>query len=474
MRKKAKWFFIIPFAVVLFVYLSLVVFLYLSEKPFLTDTAPEDSIYFRSNKAHSITLIDDGLASLAERISLIDRAQKTLDLEYFIYELDLSSQLITRKLIAAAKRGVKVRLLVDFSAPVFKLKPQFARELRQHGVVVRYYNTSSLLRFISVQHRSHRKLLIMDGTSVITGGRNVGDDYFNLSSRYNFLDSDVLIEGEIASAMLKGFDRYWNSNLSSVPDTAQEPEAGPDETFFSSELPEVEKVYEHLEREKESIAALNYRSTCSDLTYATDLPGVFVQNRRVYTELSKFLESANSELIGETPYFVLKKDGLELLRQTITKGVKTTILTNSLESTDAFYTVSALALTLDQIAAAGIDLRAFNGRKPQTANLIAKKMTEKWGIHAKRAVVDGKHLLIGTYNVDPRSANLNSELLIICRNQPDLANHARESILLRAKDSTKLFTTEASWSELIETEDTTKRLLFYLALPLAYVFDFLL
>lgn len=455
-------------------YLSLVVFLYISEKPFLADTAPEDSIYFRSNKAHSITLIDDGLASLAERISLIDRAQKTLDLEYFIYELDLSSQLITRKLIAAAKRGVKVRLLVDFSAPVFKLKPQFARELSQHGVVVRYYNTSSLLRFISVQHRSHRKLLIMDGTSVITGGRNVGDDYFNLSSRYNFLDSDVLLEGEIASAMLKGFDRYWNSNLSAVPDAAQEPEAGTEETFFSSELPEVDRIYEHLEREKDSIAALNYRSTCSDLTYATDLPGVSVQNRRVYTELSKFLESANSELIGETPYFVLKKDGLELLRQTIAKGVKTTILTNSLESTDAFYTVSALALTLDQIAAAGVDLRAFNGSKPQTANLIAGKMTDKWGVHAKRAVVDGKHLLIGTYNVDPRSANLNSELLIICRNQPDLANHARESILLRSKDSTKLFASEASWSKLIETNDTTKRLLFYLALPLAYVFDFLL
>ncbi|MDZ4082961.1 MAG: phosphatidylserine/phosphatidylglycerophosphate/cardiolipin synthase family protein, partial [Bdellovibrionales bacterium] len=391
------------------------------------------------------------------------KAKKTLDLEYFIYELDLSSQLITRKLIAAAKRGVKVRLLVDFSAPVFKLKPQFARELNRHGVDVRYYNTTSLLRFISVQHRSHRKLLIMDGTSVITGGRNVGDDYFNLSSRYNFLDSDVLIEGEIVAAILKGFDRYWNSNLSEVPDISEESEAGNDGTFFSSELPEVERVFEHLEAHKDSIATLNYRSSCSDLTYATDLPGVFVQNRRVYTELSKFLESADSELIGESPYFVLKKDGLELLRQTIAKGVKTTILTNSLESTDAFYTVSALALTLDQVAAAGIDLRVFSGSKPPNAKMIDGKMTEKWGVHAKRAVVDGKHLLIGTYNVDPRSANLNSELLIICRNQPDLANYARDSILHRAKDSTKLFTTEDSWSALIETDDTTKRLLFYLA-----------
>jgi putative cardiolipin synthase len=347
MWKKAKWFLIVPLSLVLFVYLSQVAFLYVSEKPFLNTSAPEDSIYFRSPKTHTITLIDDGLASLAERIALIDKAKKTLDLEYFIYELDLSSQLITRKLIAAAKRGVKVRLLVDFSAPVFKLKPQFARELRQHGIDIRYYNTTSLLRFISVQHRSHRKLLIMDGTSVITGGRNVGDDYFNLSPHYNFLDSDVLIEGEVVAAILKGFDRYWNSNLAAVPDTSDEASSDEYGSFFSSELPEVEEAFEHLEKQRDAIAALNFKSSCSDITYATspmrhhlcdityatspmrhhlcdityatDLPGVFVQNRRVFTELSKFLESADTEIIGETPYFVLRPDGLELLRKTIAK-----------------------------------------------------------------------------------------------------------------------------------------------------------
>lgn len=474
MRKKAKWFFILPLGLILVVYLSLVGFLYLSEKSFFTDSNPEDSVYFRSMKTHSVTLIDDGLASLAKRIELIDKAQKTLDLEYFIYELDLSSQLITRKLITAAKRGVKVRLLVDFSAPVFKLKPHFARELSLYGIDVRYYNTTSLLRFISVQHRSHRKLLIMDGTSVITGGRNVGDDYFNLSAHYNFLDSDVLIEGEIVGAILKGFDRYWESNLSTIPDISDELKSEGDGNFFSSELPEVTNAFEHLEKQKDSIAILNYQSSCGDLTYATDLPGVAVQNRRVFKELSKFLDSAESEIVGETPYFVLRPDGLDLLRTTIAKGIKATILTNSLESTDAFYTVSALALTLDQIATAGVDLRVFNGNRPQDVNMLADKVTLKWGVHAKRAVVDGKHLLIGTYNVDPRSANLNSELLIICRNQPDLASFARESILRRTKDSTKLFARDSAWSELIKTEDTTKQLLFYLALPLAYVFDFLL
>ncbi len=419
-------------------------------------------------------MIDDGLASLAARIDLIDRAQKTLDLEFFIYELDLSSQLITRKLISAAKRGVQVRLLVDFSAPVFKLKPQFARELSQHGITVRYYNTTSLFRFISVQHRSHRKLLIMDSRAVITGGRNVGDDYFNLSKHYNFLDSDVLIEGEIVAAIRKGYDLYWNSNLSTAPEKSEESVPDQEGTFFSSPLPEVDKAFDRLAKQKDTIAISNYKTTCSDIAYATDMPGVSVKNRRVFTELSNFLESAESEIVGETPYFVLRTDGLELLRRTIAKGVQTTILTNSLESTDAFYTVSALALTLEQVADAGIDLRIYNGGAPPNVNALDEKAPEQWGIHAKRAVVDGKHLMIGTYNVDPRSANLNSELLIICRNQPDLAGYARESILARTADATKLLSTNDAWSDLVETKDSKKHLMFYLALPLAYVFDFLL
>lgn len=474
MLKKAKWIFVLPFVLIVFVYLSLSTFLWMSEKPILASSnSSTESVYFRSQKLHSITVIDDGLASLSERIRLIEGATKSLALEFFIYELDLSSQIITRKLIEAARRGVEVRLLVDFAAPIFKLKPQYARELGQHGIAVRYYNTASFLRFISAQHRSHRKLLIADGRSVITGGRNVGDDYFNFSPRYNFLDSDVLIEGEIVTEILNGFDLYWNSNLSDIPETPDEPESA-EINFFSRALPEVDKAFEELERRKESIAALNYQSTCSDITYATDFPGVSVANRRVFAELSKFLEAADSEIVGETPYFVLRSDGLELLESTFANGVKTTILTNSLESTDAFYTVSALALNLKQIESAGIELQVYDGSPPKDVPSLSESVSSLWGVHAKRAVVDGKHLLIGTYNVDPRSANLNSELLIICRDQPELASHVRDRILQRAKTSTKLYMAHDPWGELIETDDSTKTLMFYLALPLAYVFDFLL
>ena len=119
------------------------------------------------------------------------RPGPSIALEFFIYDVDEASRLLTQALIGKAREGVQVRILVDFSAPVFKLKPAYARLLGQAGVKVRYYNTSALYRLVSIQHRSHRKLLIIDEETVLTGGRNIANDYFDLSDHYNFLDSDL-------------------------------------------------------------------------------------------------------------------------------------------------------------------------------------------------------------------------------------------------------------------------------------------
>ena len=112
---------------------------------------------------------------------------------------------------------MKVRLLVDFSLPVFKLAPHVAAELAAAGVQVRYYNTATLLRFFAVNHRTHRKLLVADRRVAIVGGRNIGDDYFDLSPRYNFLDSDLLIDGPVAAAISDSFELYWASDWVARP-----------------------------------------------------------------------------------------------------------------------------------------------------------------------------------------------------------------------------------------------------------------
>ncbi|MFT5447340.1 MAG: putative cardiolipin synthase [Gammaproteobacteria bacterium] len=101
---------------------------------------------------------------------------------------------------------MRARLLVDFSLAVFKLRPAYAHELAQAGVQARDYNTTTIARFFSVQHRTHRKILLADGRSAIVGERNIADDYFDLSAHYNFLDSDVSISGDIVGAMRESFD----------------------------------------------------------------------------------------------------------------------------------------------------------------------------------------------------------------------------------------------------------------------------
>ena len=166
----------------------------------------EDSLQAHSTVPHTLTHFDQGAASFHRRLELIQSAKKSIELEFFIYDVDDASRLLTQALMKKAREGVQVRILVDFSAPVFKLKPAYAHVLGEAGVKVRYYNTSALYRLVSIQHRSHRKLLIIDGDTVLTGGRNIANDYFDLSDHYNFLDSDLEVTGPIVKTVLESFD----------------------------------------------------------------------------------------------------------------------------------------------------------------------------------------------------------------------------------------------------------------------------
>jgi putative cardiolipin synthase len=132
----------------------------------------EASLQAHSTEPHTLTHFDQGAASFHRRLELIQAAKQSIALEFFIYDVDESARLLTQALMRKAREGVQVRILVDFSAPVFQLKPAYAQVLREAGVRVRYYNTSAVYRLVSIQHRSHRKLLIIDGTTVLTGGRN--------------------------------------------------------------------------------------------------------------------------------------------------------------------------------------------------------------------------------------------------------------------------------------------------------------
>ncbi|MCH2533518.1 MAG: phosphatidylserine/phosphatidylglycerophosphate/cardiolipin synthase family protein [Bdellovibrionales bacterium] len=455
------------------IYLATAGFLWWSETTLRVEPVNE-SIYSRSKDLHHIELIDDGLLSLKKRIELIDSAKNSIDLEFFIYEIDIAGQIITQKLIEAARRGVKVRLLVDFAAPVFVLKTAYAKQLKKNNIEVKYYNTTNNLRIVSVQHRSHRKLLIIDNTVAMTGGRNIGDDYFNLSSHYNFLDSDIVIRGPIVDSILKSFNLYWMSNYADHPDPKQGDVALLGEVFFTKTKAS-EEILDSIKNLPLSEGSTYKSGKCNDIEFITDFPGVSLNNRQVFKYLSLALNEAKSKIYGESPYFVLRPDGISLLKELSAKGIKQDYLTNSLYSTDAFYTVSALTNSLGSIRDTGVNLYAYSGDKPIDYLSSINGVSERWGTHSKRAVIDNQHFIIGTYNVDPRSANLNSEVLIICRNSPELATHMSSSIKTRISKAWPVVESGKSYfTNLIKSASIYQVIKFIVVLPVAELFKFLL
>ncbi len=423
---------------------------------------------FSSKEPHTVALIDNGADSLALRLRSIENAKESIDLEFFIYELDESSRLTTQAIIGKARQGVKVRVLVDFSLAVFKLRPAYAKVMRDAGIEVKYYNTASLARFFSVHHRTHRKMLVTDGKEAIIGGRNIANDYFDLGPHYNFLDSDILVEGPAVKAMRESFDLYWNSIWAVLPEDDATDVAETDISVPS------EKDTEALALIK-SIETKEFKTTCNDIRFITDYPGSGVNMRQVFPAIAKLMSDAKKEVLAESPYLVLRKDGQAVVKELTKRGVALKILTNSLRSTDAYYTVAPLIGNLNGIKTPGFKLYAYGGYPLEDYGRFPPK-SERWGVHSKRAVIDDDIVLIGTYNIDPRSANLNSELMLVCKGNKDLATHMRASIEARIHQSNMVLDGDGkpNVSALIADAETKDIIMMLIAMPLSSMFDFLL
>ena len=459
---------------ILAVYLVFAIGLTILEWVVRKNPSIEDSLMAHSTAPHSITHFDQGAASFQRRLELIASAKSSIALEFFIYDVDEASRLLTQALIRKAREGVQVRILVDFSAPVFQLKPAYARLLGEAGVKVRYYNTSAAYRLVSIQHRSHRKLLIIDGTTVLTGGRNIGNDYFDLSERYNFLDSDLEVSGPIVKTVLQSFEVYWNSHLATEPASDPRPDAAAAKFVVPQDGDAA--LLEKLRVVGETYRQAHQAHECRDLRFVTDFPNQGEASRNVFKVIVEELSRAKQEAVVESPYFVIKSGGFAVLEDLHKRGVHVRVLTNSLASSDASYAVAALYPRLGSLADTGLTLSAYGGAPlpSQSTNLMGG--TPRWGVHSKRGVIDGDTTLLGTYNMDPRSANLNSELMFVCRGQKDLAAEVLASIAQREAASGKVIErgTIVQRSALLGGTPLTDRIRFVLEMPVANLFAFLL
>jgi putative cardiolipin synthase len=438
------------------------------------DPSVAGSLLAHSAAPHTITHFDQGAASFQRRLELIASAKKSIALEFFIYDVDDASRLLTQALIKRAREGVQVRILVDFSVAVFQLKPAYAQLLGEAGVKVRYYNTSAIYRLVSSQHRSHRKLLIIDETTVLTGGRNIANDYFDLSDHYNFLDSDLEVSGPIVKTVLESFDVYWNSRLAAEPASApvQDDKAA---TFVIPQEGDA-ALLERLRAAGESYRQSHRAHECRDLGFVTDFPNQGEGSRNVFKAIVEEVSRAKHEAVVESPYFVIKSGGYAVLEDLHKRGVRVRVLTNSLASSDASYAVAALYPWLGSLADTGLTLSAYGGAALPAQGTGLRGGTPRWGVHSKRGVIDGETTLLGTYNIDPRSANLNSELMLVCRGQPALAAEVLASIAAREAASGKVIDrgTIVQRSALLGDAPLGHRIRFLLEMPIANLFNFLL
>jgi len=434
----------------------------------------EKSLLADSTAPHAITHFDQGAASFNRRLELIAAARRSIALEFFIYDVDDASRLLTQALMKKAREGVQVRILVDFSAPVFQLKPAYARLLGEAGVKVRYYNTSAVYRLVSSQHRSHRKLLIIDEETVMTGGRNIANEYFDLSADYNFLDSDLEVSGPIVKTVLESFDIYWNSRLATEPGPGAEPNAAAAEFVATHDRDAV--LIENLRAAGASYRESHAPHECRDIRFVTDFPNQGEASRNVFNAIVQELARAKHDAVVESPYFVIKSGGYGVLEDLRKRGIRLRVLTNSLASTDADYAVAALYPRLGSLADTGLTLSAYRGAPLPSQSRNVQGGTPRWGIHSKRGVIDGDTTLLGTYNMDPRSANLNSELMFVCRGQQELAAEVLASIAAREAVSSRVIERGAivQRSLLIGEAPLSQRIRFLLEIPIANLFDFLL
>lgn len=407
---------------------------------------------------NKMSIINSGLVGLQMRLDLIRSAQESINIEYFIYNNDNAGKIFSMELAKAAKRGVTVRVLIDKSFAVFVLDEHFAKSFKENGIELRYYNNRKGIS--SLQFRSHRKLLEIDGKVAITGGRNIGDDYFDLSTHFNFLDRDIYVK-----AMKDSFFTYWNHKLTELPVIPKMPQA-PTSAYkidkikkFKEKMKvarshfidtaELMQMKSNIERIARPLIDNLQVEDCPITTYAADKPGArfsqrvekeFTDNYRVFRKVlnDKILKVEN-EIIISSPYFINNHKTKGLMDKLVKKKVSSRIYTNSLASTDAVYVAANFYKKVFKWIKSGIEVFVHDGKAILETEFISDEVRDSvWGTHSKTHVYDQDEFMIGTYNVDNRSSFYNSEMGLFCKGSTALTKNVRDNILLRSNNGVKI------------------------------------
>lgn len=410
----------------------------------------------------ALFVMDRGEHALRIRAWLAAQARRSLDVQYFIWSQDNVGRLAHQALLQAARRGVRCRVLVDD----FLLEPPhrllLALDAHPH-IDIKVYNPGTsvgvgfwrrwrniLFDFRRVNQRMHHKAFIADNRAGITGGRNMAGEYYDFHSGFNFRDRDILVAGPALAQMQAAFNLFWDAPQS-VPVAALLPaeSAAMDEAAAAAEWASLDadaqdpsrfdpEVRRAIEAVPDAAADLLADLDLCPARFIGDPPGKNDGSQGLggggesTRELAALLRSARHEVLIQSPYLILSDEALALFKELVARGVTVRISTNSAANNDNLQAVAGYQRQRRRLLDAG--LRIFEHR-PLPANM-ARRMARHQAdpalrpifvMHAKSVVVDRRRLFVGTFNLDPRSMNLNTEAGILAES-PKLAEEVARAI----------------------------------------------
>jgi putative cardiolipin synthase len=394
----------------------------------------------------------DGREALAARLALADAAQRSLDVQYYIWNKDLAGKVLLEHLFRAADRGVRIRLLLDDlgTAP----SDAILLAIDSHpNIEVRMFNPVVLRspRFLGmitdfgrINRRMHNKSFTADGQVAIVGGRNIGDEYFGANEAMNFVDLDVVVIGPVVHEVSDEFDLYWN-NQSSIPiaalarqNTTPEQLAAKRAALFAYDTIAERSAYAESVRQSEFVRQLRNRSVSyywGRATIVSDHPDKVATSAtktetHLAPQLREVVDATKRELFLVSPYFVPGKKGVDLLAGVHQRGARVVLITNSLASTDGVAVHSKYQLYRKRLLQAGVELYEIKptagARERRPGSFRGLTGSSSAGLHAKTFAFDRRIGFIGSYNLDPRSSKLNTEMGVLF-NCPALAKRLPEN-----------------------------------------------
>lgn len=402
----------------------------------------------------AVQLVQQNALAFAYRAASAAAAERSIDVQYYLWHDDLTGKLLASELLQAADRGVRVRILIDDMDArtrhdlfvIGDLHPNI--EVRVFNPFYsRYGSLAQMMEFVvrgtRLNRRMHNKAWIADNRIAIVGGRNVGDEYFGASDQSNFSDTDVVLAGPVVEDVSREFDAYWNSPYAVPVSRFETREPKPEEleqlrrasrefTKEAGETPYIAALRDP-RRRGELLAAAPPLIEVHDIRVLADDPSkigsdeVGLAASKVLQGLAEVIQQSGRQVLIVSPYFVPGKQGAEDLERGARRGIDVEVLTNSLAATDVAAVHVGYARYRKELLKSGVQIYEMKRitADSQEAKHLSLLGSTSATLHTKALVVDDRWSFVGSMNLDPRSANLNTEMGVLV-DSPELARQLSE------------------------------------------------